>query len=126
MPVNGLQVECKNCKIASTCPRKGSSPLLLPSAGKRKVFCVVVGGYGRQPIDERVLSPESLARSKKDGPCLNIAHVPTWDEDAQQVIFEVTKIFSQPIKHPRETVPWNMNLIYPTNPNAPKPKKRGT
>jgi hypothetical protein len=126
MPVQGLQVECKNCKVAATCPRKGSSPLLLPPANKRKVFCVVVGGYGRSPVEERILGPESRERWKKDGPCLTVAHVPTWDPDAQQVLFEVTKIFSQPVKHPRETVPFNINLIHPANPNAAKLGRRGT
>ena len=100
--------------------------MLLPPANKRKVFCVIVGGYGRSPVEEHILGPESKARWLKDGPCLTVAHVPIWDEHAQRTIFDVVKIFSQPVKHPRETVPFNINLIYPTNPNAAKLGRRGT
>jgi hypothetical protein len=50
---------------------------------------------------------------ERDGPCLTLAYIPTFDEETKQVTHELTKIFSQPVLHPRETVPWNINLMYP-------------
>ena len=96
----------------------------LPTSGNRKVFCVIVGGFGREPINKKILSVDSLLASEKNGPCLTIAHVPTWDVLVGNVRWETVKIFSQPVKHPRETVAHNINLFYPSNPSSAKP--RGT
>ncbi len=82
----------------------------------KKLFCHIIGGYGRDPINRALLSPESLARSETDGPCLTIAVVPTRDEETGMIQEEIVKIFAPPVKHPRETVPFNINLIYPSNP----------
>lgn len=50
-----------------------------------------------------MLSEDSRRRSAKDGPCLTIADVPTRDEASGKIYFETTKVFHQPIRHPRET-----------------------
>ena len=110
--INNLTVACVKCKVASTCPRRGSSPTLVPKS-KKQLFCQIIGGYGRDPIDTSKLSPDSLARSKRDGPCLTIAQVPTWNPDINTYMTELVKIFSQPNKHPRENVAWNINIMYP-------------
>jgi hypothetical protein len=104
-------MECTKCRVAKTCPRFGSSPLL--TKGKKKVFCRIVGGYGRIPVDKEILSIESAARSEKDGPCLTIAEIPTLEDDL--IIMEITKIFSHPILHERETVPDIINRIVPSS-----------
>lgn len=111
MSVNSLQMECNKCRVASTCPRKGSSPLSLNSG--KKVFCQIINGYGRIPVDVEILSTESLKRSKVDGPCLTIAEVPTIDEHSGNLIMEITKIFSRPILHEREILSFNQEMIYP-------------
>jgi|HubBroStandDraft_6_1064221.scaffolds.fasta_scaffold574155_2 hypothetical protein len=110
---NTLQVTCDKCKVAETCPKKGSSPAIFPHLNKRKLFCHIIGGYGRVPVRESLLSEESKEKSKVNGPCLTIAHVPTYDESTGMLTDEVVKIFSKPIKHPRETIPWNINLFFP-------------
>jgi hypothetical protein len=109
--MNALQMECSRCRVAVTCPRKGASPLVLQSG--KKVFCQIVGGYGRAPVDRDALSKESLEAADRDGPCLTLAEVPTFDPDADVVVMEVTKIFSHPVLHERETIGFNQELIYP-------------
>src|SRR5271157_1926047 len=116
MQANPLMMQCSKCRVAETCPRRGSSPLPLPKSGTRKVFCYIIGGYGREPVEKRKLSAESLARSEKDGPCMTLARVPYIDEETGTLQYEMVKVFSQPMLHPRETIPFNINLIYPTNP----------
>ncbi len=90
--------------------------MVFPKSSKRKVFCHIVGGYGRVPVAKSKLGPESLARSEKDGPCLTVAYVPTVDEETGTLQTELVKIFSPPVKHPRETIPFNINMFYPANP----------
>jgi hypothetical protein len=109
--MNYLQAECAKCKVADTCPRKGSSPLIM-SGGTKKLFCNIIGGYSKTPVDKSILSPESLERYEKDGPCLTIAEVPTRNNDGN-IITEVVKIFSNPILHEREKTNMNQNMIYP-------------
>ena len=111
--VNDLQITCVKCKVASTCPRRGSSPMLVSQSSKKYVFCKIVGGYGRDPVDKSLLSQESIECYEKNGPCLTIAYIPTYDKENDMVVPELTKIFSQPVKHPRETIPWNINLCVP-------------
>lgn len=96
---NSLPMECSRCKVASTCPRAGSSPLVY---GTRKSVCHLVGGYGRVPIDPSVLSPESAGRSKEDGPCLTVAHVPVILDGV--VTVDVVTVFNHPVLHERETI----------------------
>jgi hypothetical protein len=93
-----LEMTCNRCLVAQTCPKSGSSPLFF-SSGKR-AHCRILGGYGRQPVDEAILSAESLVRSKKDGPCLTLAEVPVLDDG--MVTWEITKVFSPPIVNERE------------------------
>lgn len=74
--------------------------------------CRLVNGYGRTPVDSSILSEESLKIAQNQGPCLTIAEVPSFDEEGD-FFYEITKIFSPPILHERETVNWPTNLIYP-------------
>jgi len=112
MAINNLIVTCNKCKVAKTCPRRGSSPTTIPNT-KKQLFCQIIGGYGRDPVDKSRLSANSLLLSERDGPCLTVAQVPTWNEDINAYMMDLVKIFSPPNKHPRETVPWNINLIFP-------------
>lgn len=98
---NSILVRCSTCKIATTCPRRGSSPLSL-GKGKGALLCRVVGGYSRDPVSPGALSKESLGRSEKDGPCLTLVEVPTLDPDSGHAYHEVVKVFHHPIRHPRE------------------------
>jgi hypothetical protein len=108
--MQSLPMECTKCKVAETCPKKGSSPLILNS-GKR-LLCQVYG-YGRTPIEKAKLGPESLARSERDGPCLTIAELPVLDSDSGMVITEVLKIFNHPILHEREKTTFHQDMVYP-------------
>ncbi len=107
--LNSLPMHCSRCKVSQTCPRRGSSPLLL-GKGKRPLLCSIVGGYAHRPVDKSSLSKASLGRSEKDGPCLTLADVPTVDPDSGHVYFETTKIFHDPILHPRQTTKTRMDV----------------
>lgn len=76
-----------------------------------KMVCRIVGGYGRQPVDPAILSPESLERSKSDGPCLTIAEVPSVVDGT--FVIDVVKIFAPAVTHEREKVAFNAEMIYP-------------
>lgn len=108
---NVLKMDCKKCRISSSCHRFGSSPLRMPN--KPAEYCQIVGGYGREPVDPMILSPESLKARDKGGPCLTIAYVPVYDEETKQVDMELTKIFAMPVLHERETISWNAEMMYP-------------
>jgi hypothetical protein len=109
--MNPLPMECSKCKVASTCPRKGSSPLIM-AGGRTKLPCTIIGGYGKTPVDVSILSGDSLKRYEQDGPCITIAEVPTKDGNGN-VYNEVVKIFSKPILHEREIATMNQSMIYP-------------
>jgi len=76
------------------------------------VRCQLLNGYGRLPVDPSVLSPESRKASERDGPCLTLAYVPVLDENDRPV-HVLTKVFSPPVLHGRESVPWNIEGMYP-------------
>ena len=99
--MNSIEVECKKCPVSHVCPTNGSSPTM--SNGK-PVMCRVVGGFGRTPIDDEILSEESRRQSEMNGKCLTIAEVPYMD-DSGTVFAKVVKIFSQPILAEREKNP---------------------
>lgn len=92
-----LEMVCDKCAVAGTCPRKGSSPILV---GKSLVKCRIVNGFGKKPIEKHILSPESLKISERDGPCLTVAEVPSFSEG--ELSFDVVKIFSPPVLAQRE------------------------
>ncbi len=75
-----------------------------------------MGGYGRTPVDPRILGDESREAAAKSGPCLTLAEVPRLDKESGNIIFDVVKIFSPPVLHERETVPWQMDMIIPKSP----------
>jgi len=104
-----LDMECRRCRVSSTCPKVGQSPL---KVGSKVFMCRIIGGYGRTPADPSILSEESAARAAKDGPCLTLAEVPTVDEDGT-LVFVVERIFSQPILHDREKTDLRMDIMYP-------------
>lgn len=108
-----LTVECSKCLVAPTCPRKGSSPAYT-KAGK-KVLCVLVGGYGRKPVDAEILSADSLERSLRDGPCMTIAEVPTFEDEMFEM--RITTIFAPAVLHPRETTTDIQNRLVPRSHN---------
>lgn len=108
-------MECSKCRVASFCPKKGSSPLQL--GDNKRALCSLVGGYGRAPVDPSILSDESRAISAANGPCLTLAEVPELDEGSGEVIYSLVKIFSPPILHERETIPWQMDAIIPKVPS---------
>lgn len=112
--MNELHLECNRCKVSSHCPRNGSSPHIF---NKKKILCIIVGGYGRKPVDLEILSEESKALVEKNGPCLTIATVPTTDPDSGMLYMELTKIFHQPILHERETTSFQQNALYPKSHN---------
>lgn len=104
--MNVLSVRCTECKVASSCPQRGTSPV---SIGKKVFLCRLMGGYGREKVDPSILSEESKARSDRDGPCLTIAEVPEVEE--QTVTYRVVKIFHQPIVHDREKVGFDYRTL---------------
>lgn len=109
--IQNLDVTCDKCRVSEFCSKNGSSPVLTP---KKQVFkCRLVGGYGRVPIDMRIVSEQSKQLIEKNGPCLTIAEVPEYDEASGEVVYKVIKIFNPPILHEREKIGWNMRMIYP-------------
>lgn len=68
--------------------------------GKIPHYCHLVGGYGREPVDQSILSPESAERARLDGPCLTLAEIPKVGD--RGVEYELVKIFNHPVKHERE------------------------
>jgi len=111
MATKFLKTECSKCKVAINCKRFGSSPLVI--SGKITEYCRIVGGYGRSPVESSKLSPESKADRDNYGPCLTIVYIPTIEEGTGEVIMEITKIFSQPVLHGRESVSWSIGNMYP-------------
>lgn len=67
-------------------------------------------------MDPGILSEDSRSASAS-GPCLTLAEVPTLDEDSGNVIYEIVKIFAPPVLHERETVPWQIDVMYPKSPS---------
>jgi hypothetical protein len=72
----------------------------------KRYICRLVGGYGQSPVDESILSEESKKIAKLNGYCMTIAEVPVIQVD-DNVGFEITKIFSQPIisEHQKTNIP---------------------
>jgi hypothetical protein len=83
----------------------------------RKVLCTIIGGYGRTVVRKEILSPESLARTEKDGPCMTLAEVPTVDPDSGTLYKALTKIFHHPILHEREKTTFQQDMMYPKSHN---------
>jgi hypothetical protein len=111
---------CNKCQVASTCPRRGSSPLTLPN--QVAMQCRLLGGYGRKPVDLSDLSEESKKIATENGTCLTVAEVPTLDEASGKVYYETIKIFSKPILHPREKVGPRFEMMYPKSYGGKHPK----
>lgn len=105
-----LPMTCDKCRVASTCPSKGSSPMKL---GRQTALCNLLGGYGRTPVDPLILSAESAARAAADGPCLTIAEVPYVDAGSLTLQYKIEKIFSKPVLHAREVSTEMMDRLYP-------------
>jgi hypothetical protein len=97
--MNTIDVDCNRCKLAGQCPKRGSSPVVFKN---RKVFCKILGGYGRSPIDEEVLSDSSKEVSLTSGRCLTLVSIPFLDKASGTVCTELIKVFHQPILHARE------------------------
>jgi hypothetical protein len=96
--MTALEMTCDRCAVATTCPKRGASPLFY--GGGKRVHCRILGGYGRQPVDKEILSSESLERYGKDGPCLTLADIPVLEDG--QVSWETVKIFHQAVLGDRE------------------------
>ena len=105
-----LKMKCEKCKILEYCPKKGGSPI---SINNRQEVCHVIGGYGREPVKEHLLSKESKKLVSKYGDCLSIVEVPIQDEYTKKFYREVIKVFHPPIFHPREKNDYRMDLMYP-------------
>ena len=93
-----LEMFCSRCLVSKTCPKSGSSPMT--HKNKRNI-CRIIGGYGQKPVDESILSEENKKIAKQNGYCITLAEIPILQED-NNVGFELTKIFSQPILSPRQ------------------------
>lgn len=107
-----LNMTCERCKVASHCDLKGTSPLIL---NRKEIYhCRIVGNYGRDPIDQTVLSEESKQKVAEHGPCLTIAEIPVLD-DSGVIVYQTKKIFSEPILHDREKkgVGFVESMLYP-------------
>jgi len=107
-------MECSRCPVINSCPKKGSSPLVM---GSKKVYCEVIGGFNRKPIDEGSLSPSSLELARKNGFCVSFVSIPEkvvirsnhsksiYVDDHNghiDVVLKIEKIFHEPILSDRE------------------------
>lgn len=103
-----LNIECEKCQVSKNCEKNGSSPLEYDG---KKYYCKLVGGYGRKPVDETILSEESLKKMKESGPCLTIVEIPIVEDEI--LTYKAHKIFSEAVLHPREVnvPPADLNMI---------------
>ncbi len=109
---NFLKMTCDRCKVSEKCPQKGSSPLI--KDGKRTTaMCSLIGGYGREPVDEEILSEDSLRESQTKGRCLTLASIPRFDPESNSIQYDLVKIFSEANLHPREKTDFSQDMIYP-------------
>jgi len=60
-----------------------------------------------------MLSADSQRLAERDGPCLTLVEIPVIDELTGEVGYVLTKVFSKPILHERETVGFHMGMLYP-------------
>lgn len=79
----------------------------------RRIFCQLIGGYGRIPVEKSILSPESAQKAESDGPCLTIAEVPVVDEATGLFHSELVKVFHPAVLHERENISFSQRLLYP-------------
>lgn len=66
-------------------------------------------------MDAEILSADSLERVQRDGPCMTIAEVPTFEDDMFEM--RTTIIFAPAVLHPRETVSDIQNRLVPRSHN---------
>ncbi len=76
----------------------------------------MIGGYGRLPVDPGIMSDEAREAAARSGPCLTLAEVPSVDESGR-VTYELVKIFSPPVLHDREVIPWQIDMVVPKSPS---------
>lgn len=106
-----LEKTCDHCLVSKTCPRRGSSPLTHKT---KKYICRIIGGYGKTPVDESILSEDSKKIAKLNGYCITLAEVPVIQIDGA-VGFELVKIFSQPIVSDRQKTNIPLDSLYAKN-----------
>lgn len=104
-----MELTCDKCKLASTCPKVGSSPL--QTKGKKIVKCQLIGNFGTSPVDISILSEKSRERMEKDGPCTSYVEIPVEDEHSGLVAMETTIVFHQPVRHPRDAAVSNLDIM---------------
>ena len=68
-----IKVDCQRCMVNNSCPFSGQSPQI---SGKRLFYCMLIGGYGKAPLDPSILSKESRDLVEKNGPYLTLAEIP--------------------------------------------------
>jgi hypothetical protein len=100
---------CDKCKLATTCPKKGSSPF--SHQGQKQLKCELIGNFGKDPVDVSILSLASRARMEKDGPCTSYVDIPMYDASSDKVTFETTIIFHHPIRHPRDLAVSELDIM---------------
>lgn len=106
-----LRMECNKCRVSKFCGKKGISPTRLNNG--INIYCRLVGGYGRIPVDKEILSEDSKTIVSKNGRCLTIAEVP--EVVGNDFIFHVEKIFHPPVKHEREISNNMAHMVNDTN-----------
>lgn len=103
---------CDRCPISNFCPKNGQSPSFLKNGAR--VYCKIVGGFGRKSVDEQILSEDSKEKIKLSGSSLTIAYIPVLKtEDGMNFETELFKIFHPPVLSPREKIPNIIDDIYP-------------
>ncbi len=102
-----LEMICDRCAVAKSCSKFGSSPLIYL---KKRYVCLIIGGYGKTPVDESILSETSLKLSKRSGPCLTLAYIPEVQEETVNTV--LTKIFSPPIISDHEKTNIPLDSVY--------------
>jgi hypothetical protein len=76
-------------------------------------LCELVGNYGREPVEESILSSASKELVAKNGPCLSIVYIP-YEDELGNIRYSLEKIFHPAIKHEREAnYPFLMQQMYP-------------
>jgi len=102
-----LEMECKNCRVAAHCPKKGASPLV---ENWRRYLCRIVGGFPAKEVAIDKISSKSLEICKQNGGrCLTIAEVPEKEDDV--IVYSLVKVFGPPVMMNRQTTNYKVDVL---------------
>jgi|688.fasta_scaffold677162_2 hypothetical protein len=102
-----LEMECKNCRVSTFCPKKGASPLI---ENGRRYLCRIIGGFPAKEVSKEKISSKSLEICEQNGgKCLTIAEVPEKEDDI--ILYTLVKVFSPPVLMNRQATTYKVDIL---------------